>query len=134
MYTPEAWKTAMDDEFMKLVAAGETEAARERLRELLREQGGEPLPEKLREYDRSKEDPSLMKDAMVQAVQVSHKTAPVEARERLALSSAELPAMLNLVEIDSALGTHSTCNRTELYVSGHVRQRNQASCCGARGV
>jgi precorrin-2 dehydrogenase / sirohydrochlorin ferrochelatase len=54
MYTPEAWKTAMDDEFMKLVAAGETEAARERLRELLREQGGEPLPEKLREYDRSK--------------------------------------------------------------------------------
>ena len=53
MYTPEAWKTAMDDEFMKLVAAGETEAARERLRELLREQGGEPLPEKLREYDRS---------------------------------------------------------------------------------
>ena len=47
-----------------------------------------------------------MKDAMVQAVGISHKTAPVEARERLALSSAEL-RILNLVKIDSALGTHS---------------------------
>jgi precorrin-2 dehydrogenase / sirohydrochlorin ferrochelatase len=54
MYSPDAWKTAMDEEFMRLVAAGQIEPARERLRERLRQQGGEALPEKLQEYDRSK--------------------------------------------------------------------------------
>jgi precorrin-2 dehydrogenase len=54
MYSPEAWKTAMDEKFMKLVAGGQLDEASERLRGRLREQGGEPLPEKLQEYDRSK--------------------------------------------------------------------------------
>jgi precorrin-2 dehydrogenase/sirohydrochlorin ferrochelatase len=54
MYSPEAWKTAMDQTFMDLVAHGQLDEARDRLRGRLHEQGGEPLPEKLQEYDRSK--------------------------------------------------------------------------------
>lgn len=54
MYSPEAWKTAMDDEFMELVAKGRLDEARVQVRERLREQGGEPLPAKLEEYDRNK--------------------------------------------------------------------------------
>jgi precorrin-2 dehydrogenase / sirohydrochlorin ferrochelatase len=54
MYSPEAWKAAMDTTFMELVAGGKLEEARERLRDGLRAQGGEPLPEKLQEFDRSK--------------------------------------------------------------------------------
>lgn len=54
MYSPEAWKTAMDDTFMKLAATGKLDEAKERLRSRLREQESEPLPEKLQELDRSR--------------------------------------------------------------------------------
>jgi glutamyl-tRNA reductase len=72
-----------------------------------------------------------MKAAMVRAIGISHKTAPVEARERLALSGAELPALLG--ELKERYGTGyalSTCNRTEIYVSdamGRVSDGSLAS-------
>jgi glutamyl-tRNA reductase len=53
-------------------------------------------------------------------VGVSHRTAPIEVRERLAFSRAEVPAALRgLVEPGAAAEAVvlSTCNRTELYLS-----------------
>ena len=50
---------------------------------------------------------------------VSHKTAPVALRERLALTSTEaerfLREIVTLPEVREA-ATISTCNRTELYL------------------
>lgn len=55
-------------------------------------------------------------------VGISHRTAPVEVRERLAYSRAEVPpALTRLVgtgATDEAV-LLSTCNRTELYFSAH---------------
>lgn len=53
------------------------------------------------------------------AIGVSHKTAPVEVRERLALSEARAPEFLR--DLRGAADVHeavaiSTCNRTELYL------------------
>ncbi|HEX2191333.1 MAG TPA: glutamyl-tRNA reductase [Longimicrobiaceae bacterium] len=53
-------------------------------------------------------------------VGASHRTAPVEVRERLALSRGEIPGVLaGLVESGAAAEAVllSTCNRTELYLS-----------------
>jgi len=53
-------------------------------------------------------------------VGASHRTAPIEVRERLALSRAEVPGVLRgLVESGAASEAVvlSTCNRTELYLS-----------------
>ena len=73
-----------------------------------------------------------MKDAVVHAVGISHKTAPVEARERLALSNAELPALLNLVKDRYGAGyALSTCNRTELYISDTSGRGSASSLAAA---
>jgi glutamyl-tRNA reductase len=53
------------------------------------------------------------------AIGVSHKTAPLELRERLALTEGRAVSALN--ELTAAAGIHeaaaiSTCNRTELYL------------------
>ena len=53
------------------------------------------------------------------AIGVSHKTAPVEVRERLALSATRAPEFMR--ELRAAADVHetvaiSTCNRTELYL------------------
>lgn len=51
---------------------------------------------------------------------VSHHTAPIELREKLAFSANELPAALALLAAEPALGEVvllSTCNRTEAYVT-----------------
>ena len=53
------------------------------------------------------------------AIGVSHKTAPVEVRERLALSETRAPEFMR--ELRAAADVHetvaiSTCNRTELYL------------------
>src|SRR6201994_1887099 len=53
------------------------------------------------------------------AIGVSHKTAPVEVRERLALSQSRAPEFMR--ELRGAADVHeavamSTCNRTELYL------------------
>src|SRR5688500_12999672 len=56
----------------------------------------------------------------VAVVGISHRTAPVEVRERLAFSRTEVPSVLTRL---IATGTSaeavllSTCNRTELYFS-----------------
>ncbi|MEX2237178.1 MAG: bifunctional precorrin-2 dehydrogenase/sirohydrochlorin ferrochelatase [Dehalococcoidia bacterium] len=54
MFTPDAWKEAMDPTFMRLVYQGQREEAKDRLRTRLDEQGFEPLPGKLHEFDRSR--------------------------------------------------------------------------------
>lgn len=54
MYSPEAWKEAMDEAFMSLVAEGKKDEAAERLRERLQDQDSQPLPDKLQEFDRTK--------------------------------------------------------------------------------
>ncbi|HEY8490118.1 MAG TPA: glutamyl-tRNA reductase [Dehalococcoidia bacterium] len=50
---------------------------------------------------------------------ISHKTAPIEIRERLAFGAAELPrALAALRERFGGGVVLSTCNRTEIYVAG----------------
>jgi glutamyl-tRNA reductase len=53
------------------------------------------------------------------AIGVSHKTAPVEVRERVALTNARVAEFVRDLrgtgEVHEAV-TISTCNRTELYV------------------
>src|SRR3990172_12243957 len=54
----------------------------------------------------------------VLAVGISHKTAPVETRERLTFTADELPRALALLRERFGGGVIlSTCNRTEVYVS-----------------
>ena len=75
-----------------------------------------------------------MKQGMVRAVGVSHKTAPVEARERLAISGAELPAFLGLLKERYGTGyALSTCNRTEIYVSDSSGRASEASLATVLG-
>lgn len=54
-------------------------------------------------------------------VGLSHKTAPVEVRERFAFASEELPAALAAMAERFASGAAllSTCNRTEVYLTSH---------------
>jgi glutamyl-tRNA reductase len=52
---------------------------------------------------------------------LSHKTAPVEVRERLSISPAQLPRALNALRKSggaSEAAILSTCNRTEIYAAG----------------
>jgi glutamyl-tRNA reductase len=51
---------------------------------------------------------------------ISHKTAPVAARERFAFASEELPAALPRLgaAFDGGVALLSTCNRTEVYLAG----------------
>ena len=55
----------------------------------------------------------------VAVVGVSHRTAPIEVRERFALGRAEIPAALLALagEAGAEAVCLSTCNRTELYLS-----------------
>ncbi|HEU0300068.1 MAG TPA: glutamyl-tRNA reductase [Longimicrobium sp.] len=51
-------------------------------------------------------------------VGASHRTAPIELRERLAFGRAEVPAALLALSADGAEAVAlSTCNRTELYLA-----------------
>lgn len=55
---------------------------------------------------------------------LSHQTAPVEVRERLAISPAHLPRALRYVRQSCGApeaAILSTCNRTEIYVAGDAR-------------
>jgi glutamyl-tRNA reductase len=61
---------------------------------------------------------------------ISHATAPLEVRERFAISSKALPAVLrDLHAREGAAVLLSTCNRTELYVS-HPDERFDAGRLG----
>lgn len=54
------------------------------------------------------------------ALTISHKTAPVEVRERLAIPASELPGFLGALHasgIASEVVALSTCNRTEIYAA-----------------
>lgn len=60
-----------------------------------------------------------MTDVVV--VGLSHHTAPVELRERVALPDGELPDALRSLTLDHTFGEAvllSTCNRVEIYASG----------------
>lgn len=72
---------------------------------------------------------------------LSHQTAPVELRERLAFASEDLPAALG--ELTSCTGLPegmivSTCNRVELYAAGPDAEAGLAALreflCRAHGV
>jgi len=61
---------------------------------------------------------------------ISHQTAPIAIRERLAFSAEQLPeALLGLSAVPSVEGCAilSTCNRTELYLSGSKTTMHAAS-------
>ncbi|MEX2237179.1 MAG: glutamyl-tRNA reductase [Dehalococcoidia bacterium] len=59
-----------------------------------------------------------MQGGIVQAIGISHRTAPVEAREQLAVGAHELPGLLTALRESYGTGyVLSTCNRTEIYVS-----------------
>ena len=69
------------------------------------------------------------------ALGISHKTAPVALRERLALGDRERRALLaDLVAGDDVArgGRMSTCNRTEVYVVGRRPGRRRRPTCSAR--
>lgn len=54
---------------------------------------------------------------------VSHKTAPVDVRERLAIPVSDRPGFLEAFKgsgVASEVVVVSTCNRTEIYAAGHV--------------
>ena len=60
------------------------------------------------------------------ALGVSHKTAPLDLRERLSLTEGRAVGALR--ELTASSGIHeaaaiSTCNRTELYLSSPTRSR-----------
>ncbi|MDI6857255.1 MAG: glutamyl-tRNA reductase [Dehalococcoidia bacterium] len=66
---------------------------------------------------------------------ISHKTAPVGARERLAFSGDELPEALSRLHCELGKGVIlSTCNRTELYLDapGGCDMRTEALAFLAR--
>lgn len=65
-------------------------------------------------------------------VGLSHKTAPVELRERLSLSGAQVEAVLADLKASpgcSELTVLSTCNRTEFYFSDDDPERAKDWCC-----
>ncbi|MDV2990334.1 MAG: glutamyl-tRNA reductase [Dehalogenimonas sp.] len=58
------------------------------------------------------------------AVGVAHHTAPVHIRERLAIGHARLPEVLSELQRYVDYGVVlSTCNRTEIYVSGGIERK-----------
>ena len=70
------------------------------------------------------------------AIGVSHKTAPVEVRERVALPEARAATFLRDLrgtgEVHEAVAI-STCNRTELYlVVGNPVEAESRAACDAR--
>lgn len=60
---------------------------------------------------------------MLLTLGVSHKTAPIDIREKLAFSQEHIPnalrALMGTVDVDE-VALLSTCNRTELYCSSHA--------------
>jgi glutamyl-tRNA reductase len=57
---------------------------------------------------------------VIVVVGLSHKTAPIEVRERLAIGRDALPELLGRLTADEAIGEAvvlSTCNRVEVYAS-----------------
>jgi glutamyl-tRNA reductase len=57
---------------------------------------------------------------VIVAVGLSHKTAPIEVRERLAIAQAALPDLLGKLVLQPAVGEAvvlSTCNRVEVYAA-----------------
>jgi glutamyl-tRNA reductase len=68
---------------------------------------------------------------MLSLTGVSHKTAPLEVRERLALNPQEIGELLPLLNPGQApCVVLSTCNRTELYVSGPDAARVSTAMAG----
>jgi glutamyl-tRNA reductase len=64
------------------------------------------------------------------ALGVSHKTAPVELRERLALTEGSSTDFVRSLAVDEAV-VISTCNRTELYVVSADPVAGEAAALGA---
>ncbi len=66
---------------------------------------------------------------MIVVVGLSHRTAPIDVRERLALPSDTVPALLRSI-VDGPIGEAlivSTCNRVELVVAGTEGPRSNLS-------
>ena len=59
-------------------------------------------------------------------VGVSHKTAPVEIRERLALPEGDQPALVQRLAGDEEAMLVSTCNRVEIYVATRQAEAGRA--------
>ena len=61
---------------------------------------------------------------MIQVIGLSHKSAPIELRERLAFSPKKLTEALSMLKEYEAIDEGvivSTCNRVELYIAGKDR-------------
>ncbi len=68
-------------------------------------------------------------------VGLSHKTAPVEVRERLAVASGELPQLLSQLKAQDGVEEAmlvSTCNRVEAYVYGGAEGAESVKRCLAQ--
>jgi glutamyl-tRNA reductase len=89
--TFEEWRDSIDSGLMELIKAGEMSTARDRLIQNLTHKG----------------------ERTILVVGANHNTAPVELRERLALSKDQLDEVFtSLVDQGAIL---NTCNRTEIY-------------------
>lgn len=78
----------------------------------------------------------MMQDTVLLCAGISHKTAPVEVRERLTFTASELPHVLaHMRQEFQGSALLSTCNRVEMYFSGSSQQINVAAalsfldCC-----
>jgi len=66
---------------------------------------------------------------VIVVVGISHKTAPIEVRERLAVGRDALPELLRHLVTESPVGEAvvlSTCNRVEIYAAARGRNSNEA--------
>jgi precorrin-2 dehydrogenase/sirohydrochlorin ferrochelatase len=92
----EVWRNCIDPELLGLIKKGEVAAARERL--ALNLESGEP------------------KRKIIFVVGTNHKAAPIEVREKLALTSNQLEKAHHLLTNYVNQGVIlSTCNRSEVY-------------------
>ena len=92
----EVWRNCIDSELLGLIKKGEVATARERLAQNL--ESGE------------------QRKKVIMVVGVNHKTAPIEVREKLALTSNQLESAHHLLTSYVSQGVIlSTCNRSEVY-------------------
>ncbi len=92
----EIWRSCIDPELMSLIRKGKVAAARERLTQNL--ESGE------------------LKRKIILVVGTNHKKAPIEVREKLALTSNQLEKAHHLLTSYVNQGVIlSTCNRSEVY-------------------
>jgi glutamyl-tRNA reductase len=118
-------RLAREDVYEEFLAGG-AKAVRRRVR-LWTQSGGQPGPDGIAPREPAAGDGgALARTPRIMCVGVSHKTAPLALRERLAMDGArsgEALADLSARWPDGRFAVLSTCNRTEVYCSAERTPR-----------